>query len=120
MGLTGYYRRFIEGYAKLAKPLTNLLKDNTPFLWDSSQEKAYEELEEKLCTEPVLIFPDFSKSFIVTADASGYAIGGILSQGPIGKDRPIAYASRTLNDAETKYDTYEKEALAIVYSMLHF
>ena len=54
------------------------------------------------------------------ADASGYAIGGILSQGPINQDRPVAYTSRTLNTAEVRYDTYEKEALAIVYSVLHF
>jgi His(2)-Cys(2) zinc finger./Integrase core domain. len=57
---------------------------------------------------------------VLTTDASGYAIGGILSQGPIGKDKPIAYTSRVLNECEQKYHTYEKEALAIVYSVLHF
>ena len=120
LGLTGYYRRFIDGYAGMAKPLTQLLKSDVPFNWGEEQENSFKELKEKLITEPVLIFPDFSKPFIVTTDASGYAIGGILSQGPINQDRPIAYASRTLNGAETRYDTYEKEALAIVYSVLHY
>ena len=120
LGLTGYYRRFIEGYAGIAKLLSHLLKDNVPFIWGNSEEKSFQDLKELLITEPLLIFPDFSKPFIVTIDASGYAIGGILSQGPINQDRPIAYTSRTLNTAEVRYDTYEKEALAIVYSVLHF
>ena len=67
-----------------------------------------------------LQYPDFSKPFILTTDASGIAIGGILSQGEINKDRPIAYASRTLTENEIKYNTYEKEALAIVYCVKHF
>ena len=58
--------------------------------------------------------PDFSQPFILTTNASGFVIGGILSQGKIGKDKPIAYTSRSLNDCERKYDTYEKEALAII------
>src|SRR5436190_152070 len=77
-------------------------------------------LKQKLCEEPVLQYPDFSRPFILTTDASGIAVGGILSQGEINKDRPIAYASRTLTDNELKYDTYEKEALAIVYCVKHF
>src|SRR5436190_7200617 len=77
-------------------------------------------LKQKLCEEPVLQYPDFSRPFILTTDASGIAIGGILSQGEINKDKPIAYASRTLIDNELKYDTYEKEALAIVYCVKHF
>ena len=67
-----------------------------------------------------LQYPDFSKPFILTIDASGIAIGGILSQREINKDRPIAYASRTLTENKIKYDTYEKEALAIVYCVKHF
>ena len=87
LGLTGYYRRFIERYAEIAKPLSHLLKNNVPFIWGNSEEKSFQNLKERLITEPVLIFPDFSKPFIVTTDASGYAIGGILSQGSISQDR---------------------------------
>jgi len=67
-----------------------------------------------------LQYLDFSKPFILTTDASGIAVGGILSQEEINKDRPIAYASQTLNDNEIKYDTYEKEALAIIYAFSTF
>lgn len=65
-------------------------------------------------TKPILQYPDFSKSFNLTTDASGYAIIGVLSQRPIGKDLPTAYASRLLNSAEQNYSTIEKECLAIV------
>ena len=68
-----------------------------------------------MCKEPLLQRSDFSKPFILTTDASGYAIDGIPSQGKIGQDKPIAYASRSSNDCERKYDTYKKEALAIIY-----
>lgn len=73
-----------------------------------------------MCEEPVLQYPDFSKSFILTTTASGIAVGGILSQGEINKDRPVAYASQTLTDNKIKYDTYKKKALAIVYCVKHF
>ncbi|KAL6416637.1 hypothetical protein ACFW04_013288 [Cataglyphis niger] len=78
------------------------------------QELAFVQLREALCTEPILQYPDFTKPFVVTTDASGHAIGGILSQGPIGKDLPIAYTSRLLNAAEKNYSTIEKELLAIL------
>ncbi|KAL0128587.1 hypothetical protein PUN28_003742 [Cardiocondyla obscurior] len=120
LGLAGYYRRFIPSFSKLAKPLTVLLKNDTAFEWTSNQEEAFELLKQKLCEEPVLQYPDFSQPFILTTDASGLAVGGILSQGKINKDQPVAYASRTLIDNEVKYDTYEKEALAIVYCVKHF
>ena len=76
-------------------------------------------MKEKSCEGPLLQRPDFSKPFILTTDASGYAIGGIMSQGKIGKDKPIACASRSLIDNEKKYDTYKKEALAIVYCVTY-
>ncbi|KAL6419799.1 hypothetical protein ACFW04_011187 [Cataglyphis niger] len=78
------------------------------------QESAFVQLREALCTEPILQYPDFTKPFVVTTDASGHAIGGILSQGPIGKDLPISYTSRLLNAAEKNYSTIEKELLAIL------
>jgi Reverse transcriptase (RNA-dependent DNA polymerase). len=120
LGLAGYYRRFIDGFSKIAKPLTNLLKKENGYEWTEEHQIAFNTLRGKLCEAPLLQYPDFSKPFVLTTDASGYAIGGILSQGPIGKDKPIAYTSRVLNDCEQKYHTYEKEALAIVYSVQHF
>ena len=64
--------------------------------------------------------PDFSQPLILTTDASEFAKGDILSKGKIGKDKPIAYASRSLSETEKKYDTYEKEALAIIFCVTHF
>lgn len=120
LGLAGYYRRFIPNFSKVAKPLTDLLKKDKPFKWELTQTKAFEILKEALCKKPILQYPDFTKPFILTTDASGLAIGGILSQGEVGKDLPIAYASRLLNVHEQKYSTIEKECLAIIYSVSHF
>jgi len=82
LGLAVYYRRFIPNFSTLAKPLTNLLKNDTH--WTSIQEQSFETLKQKLCEDSVLQYPDFLKSFILTTDVSG--IGGILSQGEINKD----------------------------------
>ncbi|XP_025161027.1 uncharacterized protein LOC112589987 [Harpegnathos saltator] len=120
LGLAGYYRRFIQNFSKIARPLTSLLKKDAKFTWNELQEHAFVSLRNSLCTEPILQYPDFTRPFVVTTDASGYAIGGIISQGQIGKDLPIAYASRLLNAAEQNYSTIEKELLAIVYCVQHF
>ena len=98
--------------------MNKLLKKDVKFNCSSKQE-AFELLKEKLCEQPLLQRPDFSQPFILTTYASGFSIGGILSQGKIGKDKPIAYTSRSLNDCERKYDTYEKEALAIIYCVTY-
>ena len=100
--------------------LNKLVKKDTPFLWTDKQQTAFDIFKSKLCEEPLLQRPDFSQPFVLITDASGYAIGGILSQGKIGKDKPIAYASRSLSDTEKKYDTYETESLAIIFCVTHF
>lgn len=120
LGLVGYYRRFIQNFAKLSKPLTNLLKKDTPFFWGDLQQTTFETLRNILCTEPLLRYPNFEEKFIVTSDASNFAVGAVLSQGPIGKDLPIAYASRTLCEAEINYSAIEKEFLAVVFRVEHF
>jgi hypothetical protein len=100
LGLASYYRKFIENFADIAYPLNQLLKRNVPFEWTSLCEESFTKLKEKLINLPILQFPNYSREFIVTTDASQNAIGAVLSQGTIGKDLPIAYASRTLNSAE--------------------
>jgi hypothetical protein len=116
LGLCRYYRKFIPNFSKIAKPLTELLKKNAPFEWNQRTEDAFVSLKEILTTEPLLQYPDFSKPFVLTTDASSEALGAILSQGPIGQDLPIAYASRTLNNTERNYSVTEKELLAIVWA----
>ena len=120
LGLAGYYRRFIKDFAKIAKPLTNLLKKNTIFTWTNKCTESFNLLKEHLTNHPILQYPDFTKEFILTTEASGHSIGAILSQGKIGKDLPVAYASRVLNKHEINYSTTDKEFLAVIWAVRHF
>jgi len=109
LGLAGYYRKFIPNFAKIAQPLTAVLKKDILFNWTDKRQSSFENLKSKLISKPILIFPNIQQPFILTIDASNFAIGAVLSQGEIFKDLPIAYASRTLNQAEKNYSTTEKE-----------
>lgn len=121
LGLLGYYRKFIPNFSKLTKPLTSCLKKGAKIdINNPNYIKAFRTCQELLINDPILSYPDFEKDFNVTTDASQYAIGAVLSQGPIGSDKPIAYASRTLNDNEINYSTTEKELLAIVWATKYF
>lgn len=116
LGLSSYYRKFILNYAKIAQPLTNLLKKDVKFHWNDNCQESFEKLKHTLVNPPLLQYPDFSQKFNLTTDASQYALGAVLSQGPIGKDLPLSFASRTLNKAERNYSTIEREFLAIVWA----
>jgi hypothetical protein len=120
IGLAGYYRRHVRNFAEIAKPLTNLTKKDVPFEWGPEQEKAFLELKDMLSQEPLLIYPDFSQPFIVACDASTKAVGAILSQIKDGEERPVAYCSRQLNSAETKYSITELELLALIFAVKQF
>lgn len=120
LGLLGYYRKFIPDFARITKPLTSCLKKGKKITLDPVYTNCFEKCKTLLSNDPVLQYPDFSKEFILTTDASNVAIAGILSQGPIGSDRPVCYASRTLNDSEQNYSTIEKELLAIVWATKYF
>lgn len=120
LGLLGYYRRFIQNFAKLTKPFTNCLKKGAKIEHTSEFVKTFDLCKNILCNDPLLQYPDFSKPFNLTTDASNVAIGAVLSQGKIGNDLPIGYASRTLNPAEKNYSTIEKELLAIVWATKYF
>lgn len=113
LGLAGYYRKFIKNFSKIAKPLTDLIKKDTPFHWTEKQQIAFETLKDKLCTAPILQYPDFDKTFTLTTDASNDGLGAILSQ----EGHPCCYISRTLNPPEKNYSTTEKELLAIVWAV---
>ncbi len=111
LGLTGYYRRFIKNYSNITKPLTQLLKKDVPFVWNTECETGFQNLITLLTENLLLKYPDFSKPFFLNTDASNFALGAVLTQ----KDElsetllPIFYASRTLNKAEINYSTIEKE-----------
>ena len=116
LGLTGYYRRFIQNYGGVAKPLTDLLRKGVKFAWGQDQEQAYAELKRRISSAPVLALPDPAKDYVLTTDASDAGLGAVLSQ----DNRPIAFYSKRLNPAQSRYTTGEKELLAIVSSLEHF
>jgi len=121
LGHTGYYRKFIKGYAKITAPMEKLLKKDVKFLWNEECQKSLDTLKEKMVTAPILVFPDWNKPFHVHVDASGIALGIVLTQpGEGGIDHPIAYSSRKLSTAEKNYTTTEREGLAMVYALQKF
>ena len=120
LGLVGYYRRFIPDFATRTKPLTELLKKGKRSDWTARHQTSFEDMRDALCHEPVLQCPRLDEPFILTTDASDYAIGAVLSQGKIGEDRPVSYASRIMNSAEKNYTATEKECLAIVEYIKYF
>lgn len=120
LGTVGYYRRFIRDLAKIIKPLTKTLEKGNKVTHEPEFVKAFEKCKSILSSSDVLQYPDFEKEFVLTTDASDYAIGAVLSQGNIGEDRPVAFASRTLNGAEQGYSAVEKELLAIVWATRYF
>ncbi|KOM57691.1 hypothetical protein LR48_Vigan11g072400 [Vigna angularis] len=115
LGLTGYYRRFIRDYGKMAKPLTDLLKKRM-FKWSKEGAMALQKLKEAGTTAPVLILPDFEQPFVVECDASGTGVGAVLSQ----KNRPIAFFSKALSDSSLTKSIYEKELMALVLAIQHW
>ena len=121
LGLAGYYRRFVKGYSSIALPISDLVR-NTPtgkFMdsWGSSQELAFMELKQTLQATPVLILPDPTLPFVVDCDASGYAIGAVLQQDRGKGLQPIAYMSKKMLAAETRYPVHEQELLAIISAL---
>lgn len=122
LGMVGHYRRYIPEFAKVAKPLTSLLKKRAKFIWSENCEDSFKMLKEKLIRKPILQYPDFEREFCLTTDASDIAVAAVLSQTDkeTNLELPIAYASRTLLDAETRYSTTEKELLAVVWGVEHF
>lgn len=120
LGLVGYYRRFIKDFAKITKPMTNCLKKRNRIIIDQDYIDSFNKCKELLTHAPLLQYPDYEKPFILTTDASMVALGAVLSQGQIGSDKPIAFASRTLSDTESRYSTIERELLAIIWAVKHF
>ena len=120
LGLTGYYRKFVQGYAKIAAPLNFLTRKNHQFVWTSDCQEAFEKLKEILTSPPILAMPNDDGMFIVDTDAAEHSIGCVLSQVQNGQERVIAYAGRVLSKNEVNYCVTRKELLAIVYFTRHF
>jgi len=114
LGLCNYYRRFVRNFAAIAKPLHALTKKGRKFVWSKDCDTSFSILKKRLTSSPLLMHPDLTKPFIVECDASNFAIGAVLSQyDNDNKLHPIAYFSRSLNNAEINYSITDKELLSI-------
>ncbi|GJW98289.1 putative reverse transcriptase domain-containing protein [Tanacetum coccineum] len=113
MSLAGYYRRFIEGFLKIAKPMTKLTQKKVMFVWGDKQEAAFQLLKQKLCNAPILALPEGSKDFIAYCDASIKGFGAVLMQ----RDKVIAYASCQLKIHKKNYTTHDLELRAVVFAL---
>ncbi|GJS89868.1 putative reverse transcriptase domain-containing protein [Tanacetum coccineum] len=113
LGLAGYYRRFIEIFSKIAKPLTVLTQKSKTFDWGEEQENAFQTLKGKLCDAPILALPNGPEDFVVYCDTSGLGLGCVLMQ----KGKVIEYASRQLKIHEKNYTTHDLELGAVVFAL---
>ena len=117
LGLSQYYRRFIRHYSLLARPLTDLTKNETIKHWGDKEQKAFDQLKAALVTAPVLRLPDFSKQFVLTTDASLVSVGAVLGQDFGDGLQPVAFDSKKLSPTEIHYSAYERELLGIVWAI---
>ncbi|GJU26480.1 reverse transcriptase domain-containing protein [Tanacetum coccineum] len=113
LGLAGYYRRFIEGFSKIAKSMTKLTQKGVKFDWGDKQEAAFQLLKQKLCSAPILALPEGSEDFIAYCDASKKGLGAVLMQ----REKVISYASRQLKIHEKNYTTHDLELGAVVFAL---
>jgi hypothetical protein len=113
-GLASFYQKFIRNFSGIsAKMMDTVKKRHKYFHWMAEAEKSFNLLKRKITEQPILVLPDFQKTFQVKCDASGFAIGAVLSQ----EDKPIAYFSEKLNEEKEKYSTYDKEFYAIIKAL---
>ena len=112
LGLTRYYHKFVRNYGIITSPLTSLLKKDA-FSWTPEATQSFQQLKEAMCKAPVLVTPNFTKTFIVEYDASGNGIGAILMQ----EGHPIAFTSHPIKGKNLKNTIYEKEMLEILHAL---
>jgi hypothetical protein len=113
LGLAGYYRRLIEGFTKVSKPMTELLEKDKKFEWTSGCDASFQELKKGLMTTLVLVMLDMEKPFSIDCDASGQGLGCVLIQ----DGRVVAYASLQLRKPEVNYPTHDLELAAVVHAL---
>ena len=131
LGFTGYYRRFVKNYAAIARPLNDLLvghstnpknkrksaQKETPFIWGQNQQISFDTIISKLTNPPVLAYADYTKPFTLHIDASSSGLGAVLYQNQDGKERVVAYASRSLKPSEKHYPAHKLEFLALKWAV---
>ncbi|GJT28748.1 reverse transcriptase domain-containing protein [Tanacetum coccineum] len=120
LGHAGFYRRFIQDFSKIARPMTHLLEKETPFVFSKDCIDAFQTLKKKLTEAPILVVPDWNLPFELMYDASDFAIGAVLEQRKMKHFQPIHYASKTMTEVQIHYTTTEKEMLSVVYAFEKF
>ena len=120
VGLCSYYRRFVRGFADIARPLHRATEANREFYWSSECQEAFDKLKKALTTPPILAYPSEAGLFWLDTDASGSGVGAVLSQEQDGEKRVIAYYSRVLSGNERNYCVTRRELLAVVLAVKHF
>ncbi|GJW66740.1 reverse transcriptase domain-containing protein [Tanacetum coccineum] len=120
LGHAGFYRRFIQDFSKIARPMTHLLEKDTLFIFLKQCVESFNILKKKLTEAPILVALDWDLSFEIMCDASDYTVGAVLGQRKTKHFQPIHYASKTMTDAQAHYTTTEKELLAVVYAFEKF
>ncbi|GJV16819.1 reverse transcriptase domain-containing protein [Tanacetum coccineum] len=120
LGHAGFYRRFIQDFSKVARPMTRLLEKDTPFFFFKECIETFQTLKKKLTEVPILVAPDWDLPFELMCDASDFAIGAVLGQQKTKHFQPIHYASKTMTDAQAHYTTTEKELLAVMHAFEKF
>ncbi|GKA09750.1 putative reverse transcriptase domain-containing protein [Tanacetum coccineum] len=113
LGLAGYYRRFIEGFSKIAKSTTKLTQKGINIDWGEKEENTFQLIKQKLCSAPILALPEGSKDLMVYCDASHKGLGAVLMQ----REKVIAYASRQLKIHEKNYPTHDLELRLVVFAL---
>ncbi|GJU04575.1 reverse transcriptase domain-containing protein [Tanacetum coccineum] len=120
LGHADFYRRFIQDFSKIARPMTHLFEKETPFVFSKDCIDAFETLKKKLTEAPIIVVPDWDLPFELICDASDFAIGAVLGQRKTKHFQPIHYASKTMTEAQVHYTTTEKEMLDVVYAFEKF
>ena len=120
LGTASYYRKFVQNFGTIPRPLHRLTEKNRPFLWTTECQIAFETLRMKLVEAPILAYPSSEADFILDTDASAIGIGAVLSQVQNGVEQPIAYACRGLSKSERNYSVTKRELLAVVFYCKYF
>ncbi|MCP0705713.1 hypothetical protein KU601_23565, partial [Salmonella enterica subsp. enterica serovar Mbandaka] len=113
LGLAGYYHRFIKDFSKISVPLASLTKKAVKYIWSNKCGAFLQKLKEFLSDTPILVIPEGNQDFIVDSDSNRVGLGAFLMQ----KERVVAYASRQLKPAETRYATHDLELVATVFAL---
>jgi hypothetical protein len=120
LGLSGYYRRFVMDYSRIASPLYELTKKNDNFIWTDKCQNSFDSLKAALVSPAILGFPCYDQPFKLYTDASSFSVGAVLCQEQDGIERVISHADRSLSNSERNFGISEKECLALVYAVKQF